>query len=83
MKTILSLLSSLFLGLSLISFISPFFLYWFIHGDNSRYIWLINGPYPFSHFGSGPFQLWVGIGLLFVGICFGILSWAISRIGGK
>jgi hypothetical protein len=74
MRIILRLLSSLALGLSLIFFISPFILYWFIHGSYERYIWIINGPYPFSLFGGGPFQLWMGILLIFSGII-SLLLW--------
>jgi len=47
MKTVLKLGTSLFLGFSFIFFVSPIFLYWFIHGDSNRYVWIINGPYPF------------------------------------
>lgn len=37
--------------------LSPFILYWFIHGNYHRYMWLISGPFPFSQLGSGPVQL--------------------------
>lgn len=60
-------ISSVFLGLAILSSLSPFFLYWFIHGDYERYVWIINGPTPFNQFGSGPFQLWLGVGLIFTG----------------
>lgn len=69
MKTILKFGTSLFLGFSFIFFVSPIFLYWFIHGNYDRYVWIINGPYPFSHFGGGPYQLWMGLGLVVGGIC--------------
>lgn len=56
---------------------SPFVLYWWIHGNYDRYLWIINQPYPLSHFGSGPFQLFlfailfaVGIGLFTLGFLF-------------
>ena len=58
----------LFLGLGFIFIISPAILYWFINGNYERYIWIINGPYPFSHFGGGPFQLFMSVGLFLVGI---------------
>ncbi len=45
----------------------PLFLYWLIHGDYERYIWLINGPPPFDQFGSGPYQLFMGLGFLALG----------------
>jgi hypothetical protein len=46
----------------------PFFLYWLIHGDYDRYIWLINGPPPFDEFGSGPFQLLMYLGFFSTGV---------------
>jgi hypothetical protein len=45
----------------------PLFLYWLIHGDYDRYVWLINGPAPFDQFGGGPFQLFMGVGFLALG----------------
>lgn len=79
MKIFIKLLSSLFLGLSLIFIVSPFLLYWFIHGDYDRYIWIINGPYPFSSFGGGPFQLFMFLGLLLIGIVFLIIGLILNR----
>lgn len=61
-------ISDLLLGLGFIFIISPAILYWFIHGNYERYIWILNGPYPFSHFGGGPFQLFMSVGLFVVGI---------------
>lgn len=55
------------LGLGALFVISPVALYWFIHGSQERYIWMINGPYPFDHLGGGPFQLFAYIGLLVFG----------------
>ena len=73
MKTFLKLGTSLFLGFSFVFFVSPIFLYWFIHGNYDRYVWIINGPYPLSNFRGGPYQLWMGLGLLVVGLfCLGI-----------
>ncbi|MDD2494638.1 MAG: hypothetical protein PHE29_05540 [Tissierellia bacterium] len=63
-----SFVSDLLLGLGFVFIISPAILFWFIHGNNDRYIWIINGPYPFSHFGGGPFQLFVSVGLFIIGI---------------
>lgn len=59
---------SLLLGLGTILLFSPFALYWWIHGDYDRYLWIINGPYPYSSFGGGPFQLVMGLGLFLCGI---------------
>ncbi|MGM7680786.1 hypothetical protein ACSVDA_01400 [Cytobacillus sp. Hm23] len=58
---------SAILGLGLISLIMPIFLYWFIHGNYERYSWIINGPYPFNNFGSGPYQFWMGIAFVVIG----------------
>lgn len=58
----------LFLGLGLVLVLSPLALYWFIHGDYERYIWIINGPYPFSSLGGGPFQILVYAGLFLLGM---------------
>ena len=80
MSTMYHWLSSLFLGLALILFVSPVLLYWFIHGDDQRYIWIINGPYPFSHFGSGPFQLLMVIALLFGGVISLAISFLFSKL---
>ncbi|MBA2176104.1 hypothetical protein H0266_14500 [Halobacillus locisalis] len=77
------MLSSLFLGISFLSFISPFLLYWFIHGDDERYVWIISGPYPFSHFGSGPFQLWMGIGFLLMSLLSAVISLIFSKLHKK
>ncbi len=72
--------ASLLLGLGTILVLSPLFLWWFIHGDYERYMWIINGPYPFSAFGGGPFQLWVGTGLLAAGFLFMILSLFVHKL---
>lgn len=65
------------LGGGAILLVAPFVLYWFIHGDYERYIWIINGPFPFSNFGSGPFQMGMYgalflIGALLIAAAFGI-----------
>lgn len=77
--TVTKILSDLFLGLGLIFIMSPIILYWFIHGDYERYIWIIKGPYPFSHFGGGPFQLFMYIGLFFAGVSLIAVSMIIKR----
>lgn len=71
-----SFVLDLLLGIGSIFIISPAILYWFIHSNYERYIWILNGPYPFSHFGGGPFQLLMYAILFIVGI--GLIS--ISRI---
>lgn len=67
----------LFIGIG-ISF-SPIILYWFIHGDYERYIWIINGPFPFSSFGGGPFQLLMYVGLFILGVTLIAASLFINR----
>lgn len=61
-------ISDLLLGLGFIFVISPAILYCFIHGDYERYIWILNGPFPFNRFGGGPFQLFMFAGLFAAGI---------------
>ncbi|MGD9677585.1 MAG: hypothetical protein AB7V16_04335 [Vulcanibacillus sp.] len=74
-----SFLSDLLLGIGFIFTISPILLYWFIHGDYNRYIWIINGPYPFSNFGGGPFQLYMYLSLFIVGVGLIVISIIIKR----
>jgi hypothetical protein len=73
------LITDLLLGLGLIFVISPVALYWFIHGDYDRYIWILNGPYPLSHLGGGPFQIFTYVGLFIVGISFIFVSIVFKR----
>jgi hypothetical protein len=54
---------------------SPLLLWWWIHGDNERYLWIISDPYPYDNFGGGPFQLLMYLRLFFIGfvlICIAI-----------
>ena len=67
----------LFLGIG-ISF-SPIILYWFIHGYYERYMWTINGPFPFSSFGGGPFQMLMYVSLFITGVVLIIISLIIKR----
>lgn len=67
----------LFIGIG-ISF-SSIILYWFIHGDYERYIWIINGPFPFSSFGGRPFQLLMYVGLFILGVTLIAASLFINR----
>ena len=57
--------------------LSPLLLYWFIHGDYDRYMWIINGPYPFSDFGSGPVQIWMDFVLVLIGVV--LVGWSVVR----
>lgn len=72
-------ISDLLLGLGFIFIISPAILYLFIHGNYERYIWILNGPYPFSHFGGGPFQLFMSVGLFIVGIGLIVISMTLKK----
>jgi len=63
--------------------ISPIILYCFVHGNYERYIWIINGPYPFSHFGSGPFHLFMYLSLLIVGAALIVIAMMIKRVKKK
>ncbi|MGB4439351.1 MAG: hypothetical protein WBJ13_09060 [Sedimentibacter sp.] len=72
-------LSDLLLSLGFIITISPMILYWFIHGDYERYIWIINGPYPFSNFGGGPSQIFMYMVLFVTGILLISISMILKR----
>jgi len=63
-----NILSSILSGIGAVFLVSPFALYWFIHGSYERYVWIINGPFPFSNFGSGPFQMGMYSELFFIGV---------------
>lgn len=73
----------LFIVTGVVLALSPLALYWFIHGDSDRYLWIISGPAPFSSFGSGPVQLFMYAGLIVVGlvlIAAGIISHRRQRV---
>lgn len=73
-EILLDSIASILLGLGALGIGSPFLLWWFIHGDYDRYIWIIHGPSPFSSFGSGPFQGDMYILLLLCGGIFVTIS---------
>lgn len=52
-----TLSSKLFLSGGLIGIGVPLLLWWLLDSDYDRYIATINGPFPFSQLGSGPFRL--------------------------
>jgi hypothetical protein len=79
MKKLKSILSDLLLLLGIEIFLCPFILYWFIHGDYERYIWIINGPFPFSSFGGGPFQMLMYVSLFIIGAILIIISLIAKR----
>lgn len=68
--TFIDILSSLCFGIGFLLLLAPFIMNWFIHADYERYIWIINGPYPFDHFGSGPVQVWMDFWLIIGALVF-------------
>jgi len=81
MKTeIVNFFLSIFLGFGIILLLSPLMLYWWIHGNYDHYLWIISGPYPYSNFGGGPFQLVVYLGLFLSGSLLIMLSVASKRL---
>jgi hypothetical protein len=73
MSKIVKIATILLFVLGIIFLSLPLIFIWLI-SNYERYVWLINGPYPFSHLGGGPFQLRVMalLGLL------GVISVTIS-----
>jgi hypothetical protein len=69
-RVVRELVASGLLGWGVLMLPAPLLLYWFIHGDYDRYVWIINGPYPFDSMGSGPFQAAMGLALLWSGAFF-------------
>lgn len=63
--------------------ISPLGLYWFIHGSYERYVWIINQPFPLSHFGGGPAQLLMYSGLILFGLILITFSFILKRKNNK
>ncbi|MEX2437433.1 MAG: hypothetical protein WD509_02560 [Candidatus Paceibacterota bacterium] len=66
----MKIIANTFLLFGTLFAVSPLGLYWWIHGDYERYLWIINQPYPLSNFGSGPFQLFLFASLFAVGVGF-------------
>lgn len=73
MKFLKVILLYIIAGLGMGFLTAPFLLHRFIHGDDERYLWIIRGPYPFSHFGGGPFQLFTYVCLFLIGLFFTLL----------
>ncbi len=68
---------SLLLGLGFVFLASPFLLWWWIHGDYERYVWIISGPRPYDNFGGGPFQLVMYTTLFLTGLSFTVVALAV------
>lgn len=82
-KTINALLSYIpcvLFGIGTMFIVSPLFLYWWIHGDYDRYLWIIKGPYPYSNLGSAPYQLFLYGGLFFAGIILIIVALVLRKM---
>lgn len=79
-NSVYKIISFLFLCFGVLLVVSPVVLNWFIHGDFERYLWIINGPYPFNSFGSGPFQMVMYASLFFVGIVMIVSGLMIRKI---
>lgn len=62
---IADLASAALLGVGVLTALSPFALYWWIHGNDERYRWIISGPSPYDQFGGGPYQGAMYLSLLF------------------
>lgn len=73
------LVASCLLGWGVLLLPAPLFLYWFIHGDSERYVWIINGPYPFDSMGGGPTQAAMGVALLWSGAFFVLAGVLLKR----
>ncbi len=68
-------ITDLIMGLGFILIFCPILIYWFIHGNYYRYIWIVSGPYPFNAITGGTFQyifygafILAGIALITIGI---------------
>ncbi len=82
MKALYNSFANLFVLLGGCFLISPLLLYRFIHSDYDRYIWVINGPYLFSHLGSDPFQILAGVLFLSITVLF-LVTGLLFRISVK
>ena len=82
-KAIIEIINSILFGLSIIFMISPFLLYQWIHGNYERYIWIIGGPNPYDKFGSGPYQLYMCLGLFFIGVIIFTSAFLLRRFCNK
>jgi hypothetical protein len=63
---------------------------WWLHGDYDRYIWIINGPFPFSHLGSGPLQMGLtvlaalgGLVLIIAAVLFLVIKRPVQLVFGE
>jgi len=82
-KAIFEIVNSTLLGLGLVFILSPFLLNWWIHGSYERYIWIISGPDPYDKFGSDPLQLYMCLGLFFIGVIIFVSGFLLKRYCNK
>lgn len=82
-KIFIDIILDVIRGIAFIFIISPFIINWFIHGDYDRYRWILSGPYPFSSFGGGPFQLRMYVISIFVGILLFAFSTLLKIVIGR
>jgi hypothetical protein len=68
LMTVIDVTSAILLGSGVVLLASPAALYWWVHGDYDRYLWIIRGPSPYNQLGGGPFQLWTYVLLLILGL---------------
>jgi len=66
-------------GIGTTFMLAPLFLYWWIHGNYERYIWIISGPAPYNKLGGGPYQLASYSGLFFGGVFLAIIAKTFQR----
>ena len=79
MKEFKLILSNILFLIGIEICLSPIVLYWFIHRNYERYIWIINGQFPFNSFGGGPFQLLMYGGLFIIGLVLIAVSLIVKR----
>jgi hypothetical protein len=73
------LLTAVLLGVGLLLLASPFLMRWWISGDYDRYLGIISGPWPYSHLGSGPLQLFVYGFLIVAGLVIVVFALVLKR----
>lgn len=78
-KILFNIMLSVLSGIGIIFIFSPVLLHWWINGDYNGYLWIISGPFPYSHFGSGQFQLFLYGGLFLAGILFLAIAFILRK----
>lgn len=73
------LLSTVLLGLGTNFLVSPFVAWLLFYSSSERYLWTIQGPFPFNYAGSSAGLLFVLIGILLLGFFLIFLSQLIKK----